>query len=124
MAELSLIPLKNNLFQDYRESTVKRVVIERLRELDMMAQKYKLDAELLTFVVNLIEHLVVKKDKIDKKKLAISIMRDVFSATDDDIELISRNIEYLHANKGIKKVSYYRLFKTAMREWFRMPQKR
>ena len=119
MSELSLIPLKNNLFTDFREDTVKRVVLERLRELNMMNGKYKMDTEFLTFLVNLIEYLVQKKDKIDKKKLALDVMRDVFSASPEELELIARNIEYLHVNKGIKKVSYYKLFKTALAEWFR-----
>lgn len=119
MSELSVISLKNNLFSDFREDQIKKTIIARLQELNMTQSKYKLDAEFLTFLTNLIEYLVEKKDKIDKKKLAVDIMREIFGATDEELDLIKRNIDYLHSNKVIKRVSYYKLFKTAFCEWFK-----
>jgi hypothetical protein len=114
---LQIIPLKNNLFTDYREAEVKKQIVQRIHELGMMTEKYKLDSEFLTFLVNIIEYLVQKKDKIDKKQLALAIMREQFNATPDDIDLLSRNIDYLANNKVIKKVSFYKLFKVSIKEW-------
>ena len=119
MSELSVISLRNHLFSDFREDQIRKTIIARLQELNMTQVKYKLDTEFLTFLTNLIEYLVEKKDKVDKQKIALDIMRDVFCATEDEIDLIKRNIDYLHSNKVIKKVSYYKLFKTAIFEWFR-----
>ena len=116
---LTVISLKNNLFSDFREDQIKKIINARLQELNMTQSKYKLDTEFLTFLTNLIEYLVQKKDKVDKQKIALDIMRDVFGATEEELELIKRNIDYLHSNKVIKKVSYYKLFKTAIFEWFR-----
>lgn len=118
MSELSIIPIKNGLFTDFREDQVKKTIQIRLQELNMINAKYKLDNEFLTLLVNMIEHLVVKKDKINKKELALGIMRDFFGASEDDLALISKNIEYLHSNKVIKKLSYWKLFKAGLCEWF------
>jgi hypothetical protein len=78
-----------------------------------------LDNEFLTLLTNLIEYLVVKKDKINKKQLALEIMKDFFAATDEDLELIGRNIDYLHNNRVIKKVSFWKLFKAGICEYFK-----
>jgi len=118
MSELNIIPIKNGLFTDFREDQVKKTIQTRLHELNMINAKYKLDNEFLTLLVNMIEHLVVKKDKINKKELALGIMRDFFGASEDDLALISKNIEYLHSNKVIKKLSYWKLFKAGLCEYF------
>ena len=119
MSDLSVITIKNGLFTDFRFNEVKNAIIKRLTELNMIHTKYKLDNEFLTLLTNLIEYLVAKKDKINKKALALEIMKDFFGANDEDLEIISKNIEYLHNNKVIKKVSFWKLFKTGFTEWFR-----
>ena len=118
---LSLVPLKNNILVDFKKNDIKSSIINRLRELNLDPNKYKLDVEYLTLVCNLIEHLVHKKDKIDKKKLVIDIFTELFgeSLTQEEINAIENNIEFIHQNKNIKKVSYYKLFKTGLSEWFK-----
>ena len=119
MSDLSVISIKNGLFTDYRFNEVKLAILKRLTDLNMIQLKYKLDNEFLTLLTNLIEYLVVKKDKIDKKALALEIMKDYFAATDEDLEIIGKNIEYLHNNRVIKKVSFWKLFKSGLCEWFK-----
>jgi len=119
MADLSVITIKNGLFTDFRFNEVKTAIVKRLTELNMIHLKYKLDNEFLTLLTNLIEYLVAKKDKINKKALALEIMKDFFAATDDDLEIIGKNIEYLHNNRVIKKVSFWKLFKAGFCEYFR-----
>jgi hypothetical protein len=119
MSDLSLITIKNGLFTDFRFNEVKLAIVKRLTELNMIHLKYKLDNEFLTLLTNMIEFLVSKKDKISKKALALEIMKDYFNATDEDLEIIGKNIEYLHNNKVIKKVSFWKLFKSGLCEWFK-----
>ena len=119
MSDLSVITIKNGLFTDFRWNEVKLAIVKRLGDLNMINLKYKLDNEFLTLLTNLIEYLVVKKDKINKKELALEIMKDYFSATDEDLEIIGINIEYLHNNRVIKKVSFWKLFKAGFCEWFK-----
>lgn len=118
---LEVVPIRNNLLVDVNSSKIKLNIINRIRELNIEFTKYKLDAEMLTYVCNLIEYLVTKKDNIDKKQLVLDIYRDLLGPdfTDDVATLITNNIEFIHKNKNIKKVSYYKLFKTGLYEWIK-----
>lgn len=120
MTDLSIIPLKNNLQVDHKHNEVKNQIITRLNELQLIDSRYKCDAEFLALVCNLVEHLISKKDKIGKKQMVITVIDAIFPLSPEETELISKNIEFLHAQRGIiKKVSFYKLFKTGMREYFR-----
>lgn len=119
MSELSLIPLKNNLLSDFKYNEIKTKILNRLTELNLANSKYKLDIEFLTLCCNLIEHLVFKKNKIDKKTLLIDIMQSLFGLTEEEKEVVSNNLNYIHGNNMIKKVSQYKLFKTGIIEFFK-----
>lgn len=119
MSELEIIPLKNNLLVDFKHTEIKNKIIARLTELNLNEVKYKCDAEFLSLVCNLAEHLVAKKDKIKKKELVITIFNCLFGLSAEEQDLISKNIEFLHSQRNIiKKVSFYKLFKTSVRELF------
>lgn len=119
MSELQIIPLRNNLLIDYKYTETKNKIITRLNELYLCDAKYKNDNQLLNLICELIEHLVIKKDKINKKDLAIDIYVAIFSLTDDEKKVLENNINFLWSNQMIKKVSIYKLFKTGIKEWFR-----
>lgn len=118
MTSLDLVvPVKNHLLKNLKVDEVKREIIERIQKFPNY-NAYKNDVEFLLLVCNMIEHLIIKKDKIDKKQLLIEIYKQVFNnVTLDDVKALEQNIEFLHANKKIKKVSYYKLFKTGLLEW-------
>ncbi len=119
MSELQIIPLKNNLLLDFRQTEIRTKIITRLSELGLTSQQYKMDNELLTLVCNLVEHLVMKKDNISKKDLVISILVGIFELTEEEKATLSNNIEFLWSNSLIKKVSFYKLFKVSVREYFK-----
>lgn len=119
MTSLDLvIPVKNHLLKNLKVDEVKKQVIERIKKFPNYEQ-YKGDVEFLLLVCNMLEYLVVKKDKIDKKQILIEIFNEVFMLDESDKSVISQNIEFLWNNKKIKKQSYYRLFKTAITEWIK-----
>jgi len=120
MADLSIIPLKNNLLVDATFHTVKSKIITRLNELGITDAKYKNDSEFLTLVCNLIEHLIQKKDKINKRDLALDIIGTLFNTTEEEKAAIGKNIDFLCSQKNlVRRVSFYKLFKVGMREFFR-----
>lgn len=119
MSELQIIPLKNNLLLDFRQNEVRTKVIARLHELGLSNQQYKMDNELLTLVCNLVEHLVAKKDNISKKDLVINILQEIFQLSEEEKTTLGNNIQFLWSNSMIKKVSFYKLFKTGIKEYFR-----
>lgn len=119
MSDLSLIPLRSNLLQNYKYIEVKNQIIKRLQDLHLNDGKFKIDSELLVLVCNLIEHLIVKKDKISKRELAVDILKTLFGLTTEEEQSISNNIEFIWSNGMIRRISTYKLFKTGFKEWFK-----
>jgi hypothetical protein len=103
---------------DVKKSQVKGLIMARLGELNLNMPNYRGNSEFLLLVLNLIEHLVVKKDKVSKKELAVEIMNDIFNLTEDEKNTIQSNIQFLWENKNIKKVSMWKLFKCGIKEIF------
>ena len=65
------------------------------------------DLELLKLVCLCVENTVKKKHKLDKKEIVMSIMKTCFPILSDaELKVIESNIEVLHQNKLIKKVTY------------------
>jgi hypothetical protein len=117
--DLDLIPLRNGVLKDVRLNEVVSRIVERLVELKLVDRKYIGDAEFILYMMNMIEHLVAKKDGIDKKTVVLSIFKNHYSATEPELKMVESILEFLHSNKRVKKVSYYKIFKTCLREWFR-----
>ena len=117
MSELAIVPLRNNLLADHKRDAIKSKIVARLTELNLLQTKYKNDGEFLLLLANLIEHLVMRPDKINKKQLLLDIMSDTFGLTEEEKATISSNVDFLCTNSLIKKVSNYKLFKTGFSEW-------
>lgn len=116
---MDLVPLKNSIFHDVRMNEVISKILEKLNELKLMERKYVGDGEFILYLMNLVENLVDKKDKIDKKKLIMDLFKNHYGATPAELDLIDKMIEFLHTNHKIKKVSYYKMFKAGLCEWFK-----
>lgn len=118
MDNLSLVPIQNSLAVDVKRIEIKNKIITRIGELGLVISNYRNSTEFLLLILNLIEHLVVKKDKINKKELALEIITEVFGLNELERNNIDSNIEFLHQNKNIKKVSMWKLFKCGVKELF------
>ena len=116
MTDLIIQP-KNSLLSDKRFGDIKEIILKRLQEFQNI-DKYKFNNEFLSLACSLIEHLVKKDDKINKKELLLSIYDVLFpNISLEDKQQISSNVEFLLDNKQIKKVSNYKLFKSSINEW-------
>jgi len=73
-------------------------------------QSLKNEVEILLHICNLIENLISKnKQKIDKKKLVIDIMAQVFCCnSDSEREVLEKQIQFLYDNKLITKVTKFK----------------
>jgi len=104
---------------DATYNKVKNVNIHRINELGLQDPKYKNDNEFLTLVCSLIENLVSKKDKISKQDLAVEIFHLLFNLDEDEKIIVRKNIDFLCNQKTIvKKLSWYKLFRAGICEWF------
>ncbi len=112
-----IIQPKYSLLSDKRFSDVKEIILKRLQEFQNI-DKYKFNNEFLSLACSLIEHLVKKDDKINKKELLLTIYDVLFpNISLEDKQQISSNVEFLLDNRQIKKVSNYKLFKSSVNEW-------
>jgi hypothetical protein len=73
-------------------------------------QSLKNEVEILLHICNLIENLISKnKQKIDKKKLVLDIMAQVFHFnSDSEKEGLEKQIQFLYDNKLITKVTKFK----------------
>ena len=114
---LDIIPARNHLASDLKFNEAKEKIIERIQQFPNI-QKYRNDIEFLLLVCNMIEHIIVKKDKVDKKELLLEVYKKVFDIDSGEVNAIGKNIEFLLQNGKIKRVSFYKLFKTGLKELF------
>ena len=117
MTDLQIVPLKNNLLVDWKKNDVKSKIISRINELNINVSQYKNDNEFLTLVCNLVEYLVIKKDNIDKKEIVVLVYYDIFGLCPEEQKSLKNNIDIIHLQKKIKKVSWWKLFKCGFSEW-------
>jgi hypothetical protein len=106
---LDLIAVTPNLSLEIKANEIKAKIIKRLDELKLTDQKYKLSQDILLLVANLIEHLV-KDKKINKKQLLLDIFQQVYNIQANDRSQLEMQLEFLHSNKAIKKLSKFYLF--------------
>jgi len=106
---LDLIAVTPNLSLEIKANEIKTKIIKRLDELKLTDQKYKLSQDILLLVANLIEHLV-KDKKINKKQLLLDIFQQVYNIQANDRSQLEMQLEFLHSNKAIKKLSKFYLF--------------
>lgn len=119
MGDLQIIPLKNNLLVDWKKQDIKNKIISRVNELNINIAQYKNDNEFLTLICNLVEYLIVKKDNINKKEMVLSVYNDLFGLSPEEQETLKNNIDIIHLQKKIKKVSMWKLFKCGVYELFK-----
>jgi len=99
---------KNGLSRCIDKNNIISKIVSRLQSMPNFTE-YKNDLETLLFVCLLVEHMVKPskkgKDKIDKKLVVIECFEKAFGITNINKDTLSKNIDFLHENKKIKKVS-------------------
>ena len=118
--EVSLpdIHFKNNL----KKHNVVFSLIEKIAEkikLIPQYEKLRVEIELVKTVCNIVENMVVKKNKkqkqpINKKELVVDALSLVFSYNEQEKQLIYSLIDYLFNNEQIKRLGYYKLAKNLL----------
>ena len=116
---LNVVPLEKNILIEWKKNEIKNKIISRINELNIPIINYKNDNEFLTLVCNLTEYLIIKKDYINKKDLVISVYNQLYGLTPEETETLKNNIDIIHLQKKIKKVSMWKLFKCTVSEYFK-----
>lgn len=110
---------KNSLDKVVKRNDIITKIIKRVQDLPEY-RNFKDDLEVLLFVCQLVEHLVVNKkesDKIDKKEIVLEVYEKCFgNAINKDV--IGKNIQFLFDNKRIKKMSLIKIICGNISDWF------
>lgn len=123
MATFNFINPKNQLWKEAKISKTHQRILDRITSMPHEVRKDKFNMELLTMVCCMIEHAINNKDKkeklkIDKKALAIQILTSLFgNLSAQDIETLSKNIEYLHDNDHIVKYPLWKVATSCLVDW-------
>lgn len=115
---LDYVKFKNNLKTLHTEAEIKTIIMNKVQEIPDFAN-LKFDVELTLFVCNLIENAVKERKikKIDKRAFVIDVLKNLFTFSDDEINQIESQIEFLHANGKIKCVNMTKKIATYLYKW-------
>ena len=114
---MDLVSVTPTLALEIKQNNIKAKIITRLTELKLNDQRYKTNPDVILLVCNLLENLI-KNKKINKKLILLDVFVQVYNIQAQDRVIIESQIEFLHSNKAIKKLSKFYLFACGTYEYF------
>lgn len=103
---MDIIKFKNKLKKVAQIGEITTSIIQKVQTINNFSE-LKNDLELLLYICTIIENEIKqnKTKSINKKEIVIDILNTLFNISDDEKELFGKNIEFLHSNNLIKKIS-------------------
>jgi len=126
MSSFSFIKPQNGLWKDAKIAKVHARLLETITNLPHEIRENRLNMELVSLVCNMIENCGInnkdksEKLKIDKKVLFVQIYKSLYgNITAQEIETLSKNIEFLHDNGHIIKHPSWKLCAYGVVNWIK-----
>lgn len=101
--DLSLLKPKHSLKKSQLSNDLLVVLRQKIAEYPATHQ-LKSCQEFILFCCKLIENLVQKKDKIDKKELVKDVFKQLFNLQPPELLVLDATVEFLWANSLICKI--------------------
>ena len=100
---------KHALFDDIKKNVIIQKIITEIQTNIPEYSKYRIDLELITFIVNHVENMISKKKQgVLKKEIVLTVFQKLFNLSPPEIKLLSDSIDFLANNKRIKKLGIYK----------------
>ena len=109
--------LKHGLSKHFIFHDLVNVLVTKIKEIPKFEQ-LKLNIELTLLCCNIVENTVKKKTKVDKEKLVVDSLTEIFTLNEEEQKTIKNHIEFLHSNKRIVKVDETIKFFKSVGDWF------
>ena len=109
--------LKHGLSTHFIFHDLVNVLVTKIKEIPKF-EELKLNIELTLLCCNIVENSVKKKTKVDKEKLVVESLTQIFTLNEDEQKTIKNHIEFLHTNKRIVKIDEVKKFFTSVGDWF------
>ncbi len=126
MSSFSFIKPQNGLWKDAKIAKVHARLLDTITNLPHEIRENRLNMEFVSLVCNMIENCGINnkdkadKLKIDKKALFIQLYKSLYgNVTPQDIETLSKNIEFLHDNGHIVKHPSWKLCAYGVVNWIK-----
>ena len=116
--EVGDLILKNSLSKHFVFHNLVQVLIKKIKEEIPKFEDLKLNIELTLLCCNIVENTVKKKTKVDKEKLVVDALTEIFTLQEIEQNTIKDHIEFLHTNKKIVKVDETVKFFKTVGDWF------
>lgn len=106
------IKLKNIVKYHYNFETVLKEITDEFLKIPKI-QDLKLNPELTKAIMSIVEQVIKRSNKIDKKNLVIQILIKIFELTEEEQLIASKDIDFIHTNGLIESNSKlcHRIFK-------------
>jgi DNA replication initiation complex subunit (GINS family) len=103
----TLVVPKNELAKRLTAAKIVSQIVKALQDLPSTdLTDLKINPELINYICNLVENLVTKKLKLDKKKIVLDVLTKLIpNLTEQEKKVISDIVEFLHANNLINKTA-------------------
>lgn len=101
--DLSLLKPKHSLKKSQLSNDLLVVLRQKIAEYPATHQ-LKSCQEFILFCCKLIENLIQKKDKIDKKQLVLDVFKQLFSLQPPELLVLDATVEFLWSNGLICKI--------------------
>lgn len=110
---------KNSLARETKKQKLLCQIVEKLEKITSQHVK-KNDLEFILLVCNIVENVIVKKDRINKKEFVMDIFQMIYNneLTQEDKNSIGNHIEFLWENEKIKKVDIFTKSTAILSSWF------
>ena len=101
---------KHALYDDIKKNVIIQKIIAEIQKIPEYS-KYRIDLELITFIINQVENMITKKKQgALKKDIVLTVFQKLFNLSPQEIKLLSDSIDFLSNNKRIKKLSIYKKY--------------
>jgi len=77
----------------------------------------RLDLEITLYAANVVENIVKKINKINKKALVVGVIANIFNLTADEQLQIENQLDFLYANGKIKAASIFKIISKKLYSW-------
>ena len=100
---------KNSLSKHVNYNTILNLIIEEISKfpnLELLKLNTHVELELIKLVMSIVENVVHKKNPlaIDKMNLVCDILKNVFSLSPIEIDILKKQIQYIFDNNQIVKI--------------------
>ena len=107
---VDLINPKNNLLKSQKFSDILALLKLKIAEYPPN-HVLKLCSEFLLYVCKIVENVIVKSDKVNKKEFVTDLFKQLFALNDPECKLLGNSIDFLWSNGLISKI------KTSKKLW-------